>query len=240
MESKSPTDTDKRSQGDRSRIRLMLGILSIILYITAFFWIAGRIDWIEGWGFIVLMGCGQTLHALYLRRKNPELIKRRSMIGENTKKWDKIWLTLFAILYMVIVFVGALDAGRYGWSHMPGWLWPAGGIIYLASLVFLTWAMAVNPHFEKTVRIQHDRNHRVVDSGPYRIVRHPGYIGVILGFVLPVPLLLGSWWAGIPACVMGGWIVLRTILEDRTLGEELEGYKEYAQRVRYRLIPYVW
>ena len=240
MESTSPPKTGKQARPNRSRIRLILGILSIFLYIAAFFWCAGRLDWLEGWGFLILMVCGQTVHTLYLRRKNPELIKRRSIIGENTKKWDKIWLTFFAILYMVIVFVGALDAGRYGWSRMPDWLWPVGGVIYLSSLVLLTWAMAVNKHFEKTVRIQHDRNHQVVDSGPYRIVRHPGYIGVILGFVLPIPLLLGSWWAGIPACVMAGWIVLRTILEDRTLREELDGYQDYARRVRYRLIPYVW
>lgn len=240
MESTSPLETGKQTRPNRSRIRLILGILSLILYITAFFWTAGRLDWLEGWGFILLMVCGQTIHTLYLRRKNPELIKRRSRIGENTKKWDKVWLTFFAILYMVIVFVGALDSGRFGWSRMPGWLWPVGGIIYVSALVFLTWAMAVNPHFEKTVRIQHDRNHRVVDSGPYRIVRHPGYTGIILGFVLPMPLLLGSWWATVPSCAMAVWIVLRTVLEDRTLREELEGYQEYAQRVHYRLIPYVW
>ena len=240
MESTEPMESGKRSRASRSRIRITLGILSLILYIAAFFWIAGRLDWLEGWGFIILMACGQTVHTLYLQRKNPELIRRRARIGENTKKWDKIWLTFFGILFMAIAFVGALDAGRNGWSWMPGWLWPVGGCLYVSSMLLLTWAMAVNPHFEKTVRIQHDRNHRVVDSGPYRIVRHPGYIGIILGFVLPMPLLLGSWWAAVPACAMAAWIVLRTVLEDRTLWNELDGYQEYARRVRYRLIPFIW
>jgi protein-S-isoprenylcysteine O-methyltransferase Ste14 len=240
MDSTTPPEGEKQSRTSRTRIRIVLGIACLLLYIALFFWIAGRIDWLQGWGFILLTLVGQSIHSLYLWRKNPELIRRRMRIGKNTKKWDKIWLAFFAILYMVILYVGALDASRYGWSAMPGWLWPVGGALYVSFLIFLTWAMAVNPHFEKTVRIQHDRNHRVVDSGPYRLVRHPGYIGIISGFILPLPLMLGSWWAMVPAGAMVGWILIRTVLEDRTLQEELEGYREYAQRVRYRLIPYIW
>lgn len=123
---------------------------------------------------------------------------------------------------------------------MPVWLWPVGGILYSFSLVLVTWAMAVNPFFERTIRIQHDRNHRVVDSGPYRFVRHPGYLGTLFGFLFTPPLLLGSWWAMVPASLSAGWLVFRTALEDRILCKELKGYGEYARRVRFRLIPFVW
>jgi protein-S-isoprenylcysteine O-methyltransferase Ste14 len=112
--------------------------------------------------------------------------------------------------------------------------------MYVFCVFLLTWAMAVNTHFEKTVRIQHDRGHRVIDSGPYRIVRHPGYLGAILGFTLAAPLLLGSWWSFVPAVAAVVCLIIRTSLEDRTLQNELDGYKDYAQNVRYRLLPGLW
>ena len=100
--------------------------------------------------------------------------------------------------------------------------------------------MTANPHFEKTVRIQTDRDHRVIDSGPYRIVRHPGYAATAVGLLLATPLLLRSWWAFVPAVAGVAWLVLRTALEDRTLRRELAGYESYAARVRWRLVPGVW
>ena len=106
-------------------------------------------------------------------------------------------------------------------------------------MVGLTWAEAVNKFFEPTVRIQTDRGHRVIDTGPYAIVRHPGYVSGFLVFI-GMPLCLGSLWALIPAVLVCLLLVVRTIWEDQTLREELAGYEEYAQRVRYRLIPGVW
>ena len=100
--------------------------------------------------------------------------------------------------------------------------------------------MLANPFFEKTARIQNDRNHQVIDSGPYRYVRHPGYVGVIAGLILATPFMLGSWWALVPAILSVFSIVVRTALEDHMLLNELEGYKAYAWRVRYRLVPYLW
>ena len=100
--------------------------------------------------------------------------------------------------------------------------------------------MAVNPFFEKTVRIQHEIGHRVVDSGPYKIVRHPGYTGMIIGLILATPMLLGSGWAFVPALLAVVWAVVRTVLEDRTLRRELPGYEDYTRRVPYRLLPGIW
>jgi protein-S-isoprenylcysteine O-methyltransferase Ste14 len=100
--------------------------------------------------------------------------------------------------------------------------------------------MLANPFFEKTARIQTDRGHKVIDSGPYRYVRHPGYLGTIVGFILATPLMLGSWWSVVPAVLATLSVAVRTALEDRMLLQELEGYKAYAKRVRYRLIPLFW
>lgn len=224
----------------RLALRIALGVVSMVVFVAVFFLIAGRIDWLAGWAYLGLTVCGQGVSVLYLWRKDPELLRRRAEMGEGTKTWDKACLGLFGTACMAIVLVAALDAGRFGWSAMPVWLWPVGAVLYAFFFVLITWAMAANTFFEKTVRIQHDRGHRVIDSGPYRFVRHPGYLAVLVGFLLPPPLLLGSWWAMIPAFVGAALLIVRTVLEDRTLRRELPGYKDYAQRVRYRLVPGVW
>ena len=121
----------------------------------------------------------------------------------------------------------------------PQWMWPVGLVLFLPGTALFTGSMGVNPFFEKTVRMQSERGHRVIDTGPYRFVRHPGYIG-FLGWIVSAPLLLGSWWALIPSIVSVVGLVIRTVLEDRTLREELPGYAEYARRIRFRLIPGVW
>jgi len=236
----SLTDTAKGPKlVDRLDFKLLMGTVSVGLFIAVFFWVAGRIDWIRGWAYVGLLTCGQTTSAVYIWRKNPQLLIRRGKIGKGTKTWDKILLGLFGLTYLGVVIVAALNE-RYKWSVMGVWLWPIGCVLYASFVVVITWAMAVNPHFEKTVRIQKDCGHQVIDSGPYRIVRHPGYAGIILGFIISAPLLLGSWWAFIPALLAALCIGIRTVLEDRTLRRELPGYEVYAQRVRYRLLPGVW
>jgi protein-S-isoprenylcysteine O-methyltransferase Ste14 len=132
-----------------------------------------------------------------------------------------------------------LDAGRFGWSPLPSEALYLGVALTAAGYVMGTWAMAVNVFFEPTVRIQWERHQRVVTSGPYRIVRHPGYVGAILGG-LGAPLFLGSAWMFVPTIGALLLFVARTALEDRTLRKELPGYQEYAQRTRYRLLPAVW
>ena len=178
--------------------------------------------------------------SLWVKVKNPGLLTARAQVGEGTKSWDKALLSVFGLSHFGILIVGALDASRYGWAPLPGWWMPIGAALYLASTWLLTVTMCENPHFEKTVRIQTDRGHRVIDTGPYDVVRHPGYLGTIGGFILAAPLLLGSTWAFVPALAAAGVLVIRTALEDRTLQAELPGYAEYAGRVRYRLFPGIW
>ena len=185
-------------------------------------------------GAFLLAAAGTALGAFF------GAIVLSGTFGEDTKPWDKALLSLFGLAYLFVPITGALDAGRYGWSSMPQALWVLGLVLYAVFTFFTTWAMAVNTHFEKTVRIQTDREHRVIDTGPYRIVRHPGYAGTILGFLLSPPFLLLSWWALVPAGAAALVLVVRTALEDRFLRRELEGYAEYAKRVRYRLVPFLW
>jgi protein-S-isoprenylcysteine O-methyltransferase Ste14 len=140
---------------------------------------------------------------------------------------------------LAIPIVAALDDGRYHWSHLPWWVCVLGYTLVIAGMAGVTWAEAVNKFVEPTVRIQTDRGHKVIDTGPYAIVRYPGYVSSFLAFI-GMALALGSLLALIPAVVSCLLLVVRTALEDRTLQAELPGYKEYAQRVRYRLVPGVW
>jgi protein-S-isoprenylcysteine O-methyltransferase Ste14 len=230
----------KKQAFDSIAIRISMGVLGFILLVALFLWVAGSLIWVPGWLYIGLLTCCHSISALYLWRKNPEMLRSRAKIGKGTKPWDKIVLSLFGTMYLAIAVVAALDAGRFRISGMPFWLWPVGAIMYCFFLIVTTWAMAVNPFFEKTVRIQQDRGHQVIDTGPYRIVRHPGYIATIIGFIFATPFLLGSWWSFVPAGIAAASLIVRTYLEDLTLQKELPGYALYAQRVCYRLIPGIW
>jgi protein-S-isoprenylcysteine O-methyltransferase Ste14 len=148
-------------------------------------------------------------------------------------------VALFGLAFIAIPIVGAFDNGRYHWTSMQGWLVYPGSALFLIHIWIFAWAMKVNTFFEKTVRIQKERDHYVVDSGPYRFVRHPGYASNILGMI-GVPLIMGSWWAFAPVGLATLVLVIRTALEDRVLREELKGYEEYTSQVRQRLIPGIW
>ena len=219
--------------------RFALALVSVALSVAGFFWVAGDWGWPRGWVALGFMLATQATSQWIVWRRNPELLRHRSRIGSGTKRWDRWWLSCFGLLYVSVWVVAALDH-RFAWSVMPLWYFAVGAPLYLLFVAGLTWAMVANPHFEKTVRIQEDRDHRVIDTGPYAHVRHPGYAFLIVGFLPSAPLLLGSWWALVPAVACALWLVLRTALEDRTLRRELSGYEEYAQRVRHRLCPGLW
>ena len=209
------------------------------MFAVAVFWPAGRLGWLEGWLYMAVVGTHLLVNILYLMRVNPELIVRRMQLGRGTKHWDKIWLAVFTPVFVIIYVVAGLDAGRFGWALMPTWVWFAGFLLFVPGAALFTWAMAVNPFFEKTVRIQRERGHLVIDTGPYAFIRHPGYVG-FCGWILSAPLLLRSGWALVPALVAVAAVVVRTALEDETLRRELVGYEAYAARVRFRLIPGLW
>jgi protein-S-isoprenylcysteine O-methyltransferase Ste14 len=218
--------------------------LRVFLRLALFFGVpilaSGRLDWVVGWLTLGVLALGGLASWLVLRTKNPDLLKRRKRLGAGTKRWDKVVLAVALPMPVVALAVAGLDV-RFGWSAMTPWplLWFVGTALYVVSLVWITWAMVTNNHFEGTVRVQSDIGHRVVDSGPYGAVRHPGYSGILV-FYVGLPLMLGSWWAFIPSVMAMALFVLRTALEDRTLQAELSGYADYARRVRFRLVPGVW
>lgn len=223
-----------------SRLRITLAWISFLGVFGALLFIpAGRWDWPAGWSYLGLVTISTIINYAYIRRKNPELIEHRMRFGKGTVTWDKVLMALFAPVLVSLYVVAGLDSGRFGWSAMSPLMWPVGLALFLPGIMLFTWSMGANPFFEKTVRIQTERGHRVIDTGPYRFVRHPGYVG-FFGWLVSAPLLLGSWWAFLPATLSILLLVVRTALEDRTLRNELPGYLEYAGRIRFRLIPNVW
>jgi protein-S-isoprenylcysteine O-methyltransferase Ste14 len=207
-----------------------------------FFIAAGRLDVPRAWLFVAVSFVWMSGDVVIVAFVNPELLNRRGewKKKKDAKAWDRKLLPVFGMFGMyVLPFIMGLDVGRYHWSNLGLWATVLGVVLFSFGWTLLTWAMLVNPHFEATVRIQTDRHHRVVATGPYAVVRHPGYVGASL-WVLGSPLIVGSAYGLIPAGITVGLLVLRTYLEDRTLQAELPGYTEYTKQVRYRLLPGIW
>jgi protein-S-isoprenylcysteine O-methyltransferase Ste14 len=229
----APLDTNTSRLATRRMIQVVIQFLIIALIL---FVCAGRLDWGWAWAYLATSLGILAVNAAILP---PELIAERSRVGENAKRWDKVLsgLNLFPVLGALIV--AGLDE-RLGWSPSLALGIHLGGLaVFALGQGLFSWAMASNKFFSTLVRIQQDRGHRVAASGPYRYVRHPGYAGFI-AYSVAGPLALGSLWALIPAGITVVLFVIRTVLEDRTLQEELEGYRGYAGVVRHRLIPGVW
>ena len=203
---------------------------------------AGRLDLPRAWLFLAVSFIGMFGGVVPVAITNPELVNHRGRWKEkkDTKPGDKALLTLYGLFafYLLPVVIG-LDVGRYGWSHLGLWASVVGTLLFLVGSAVLTWAMLVNTHFEATVRIQADRHHQVVTTGPYAFIRHPGYAGIAL-WALGAPLIVGSFFGLLPGVLAIISLVIRTSREDVFLQAELPGYAEYAQRVAHRLLPGLW
>lgn len=209
-------------------------VTGIIYFISA-----GSINLLRVWIYIGVYTVGAIISNLLLLKRSPELLNERGRIQEGTKKWDTILiLTYFLFAIIITPLIAGLDY-RFELLSLPFNLIYVGIGFYLLSLIFSTWPMLHNPFFEGTVRIQNDKGHKVITSGPYRIVRHPGYLGMVLGS-LPIPFTFGSLFSFIPVIIMVVLVIIRTYFEDKTLQNELDGYKEYCMKVKYRLIPFLW
>ncbi len=219
-------------------VTVVRAIVRLGLFVGLLFGTAGRLDWWQGWGFIIFFVTAAGLLHLVMRRHDPELIERRRSLGKGTKSWDKVLLVPVVSASLFVALVAGLGV-RFDWASFDGWTFWPGVILSGLGFFIVARAMMENTHFEGSVRIQTDRGHRVIDSGPYALVRHPGYVGALVSW-LGMPLMLCSPWAFVPVAVGSATLVLRTALEDRTLRRELSGYARYARRVRHRLLPGVW
>lgn len=215
-----------------------IGLL-VFIQAVALFLAAGHWDWREAWTYLGVYVAFIGVSAALLLPRNAALVAERGEVQPNAKGWD-LWLGIgFGISGPGMLLVAGFDE-RWTWSAPVTLAWQLAG---LASIVLgyalFAWAMATNTFFSAVVRIQKERGHTVVTGGPYRFVRHPGYSGMLL-YSLATPVLFGSWWAFLPAILLVIVLVIRTVLEDRTLQTELPGYADYARRTPYRLIPGLW
>jgi protein-S-isoprenylcysteine O-methyltransferase Ste14 len=209
------------------------------IFFLVIFLSAGKLNYTPGLIY-VFIGLIMGILNYTLLKPDAGLLDERGKAGEGAKKWDKGILGLSFLLTITMYVIAGLDSGRYGWSpgFHPGLV--AAGIILTATgqLLFLV-AQKQNRFFSSTVRIQTDRDHKVCNTGLYKFVRHPAYLGLIvqsIGF----PLLFGSVWSMIPVGILIIIHLIRTWLEDKTLKEELPGYMEYSNITPYRIFPYVW
>ena len=213
-----------------------LPFLAAILFLSA-----GRWDWGWGWVFIGLFVLAAVVQVLVLL-PDPALLAERAkgLREKNAPTWDKLITGLAAgLLPLIAWIVAGLDI-RFGWSPpMSPTLHLGGTVVFVLGWAVILWATVSNAFFSTTVRIQKERGHTVQTGGPYQFVRHPGYVGGLL-YQLSTPFLLGSWWALGPMILTVPLFIIRTVLEDRLLVNELAGYRAYAARVRYRLLPGAW
>jgi len=221
-----------------SRWKLALQAIFRALTLLLPFVFAGRLDWWRGWFFVgsILLIVGVSF--AIMRRKNPDLMRRRLEWEPGVKGFDRLVLSVMVVGFLSFYVVAGLDT-RFGWSQLSAtWVWP-GLALELLGFVPISLAVAANPFLESEVRIQAELGHHVITSGPYRVVRHPMYAGLMV-LLLGWPLILGSAWGFVPITTMMATLIVRTVLEDATLRRELPGYDEYCTQTPYRLVPGIW
>lgn len=237
--SEIPTTEDRPNGAEGIVARVGTIAIFIVLQAVILFLAAGRLTWAWAWVYLGICLVSVAINGTIMLRTSPDTIAERGR-PQATQNWDKVIGGLWAlVLYLVLPLVAGVDV-RFGWSQELSAAWNlAGAVVLAAGLGLGGWAMITNAYFSTAVRIQSDRGQTVCRSGPYRFVRHPGYVGFILQ-ALGTSILLGSWWALIPALIAAALMTIRTALEDRTLQSELPDYQDYVQEVRYRLIPGIW
>jgi len=218
--------------------KLILRSIFFMAFITAItFILAGRLDYWQGWTYIGLNIIFLLLSYFLLP---PELIQERLKPKEGMKTWDKTFYIVSVPVFFAVLIISVLDGGRFGWGpRIPIFVIIIAALVYSIGQIIVLWAKRENKFFSSVVRVQKDRGQTVCKCGPYQFVRHPGYLGGLL-YSVATPLLLGSFWGLIPTLISLISLFIRTYLEDKTLLEELKGYKDYTEEVRYRILPGIW
>jgi protein-S-isoprenylcysteine O-methyltransferase Ste14 len=223
----------------------------LVIFIAGLLWLsAGFQFWLNAWIYILFLLIFSIVFMVAMAKKNPELLNirgapRKAMRQAPMPTYDKIFFIFYVLIFVLLPIFAGLDYQGFflQWFlppfQVPLWLVIIGfGLVVLGEAIF-GWAMVSNPFFHGMMIIQDDRSHQVISKGPYRWVRHPGYLGQIL-FYLGTPLLLASWWACLLGIMMSFAFIYRTRKEDQMLRLELEGYDNYAEQTRKHLIPGLW
>jgi protein-S-isoprenylcysteine O-methyltransferase Ste14 len=211
----------------------------LVVFALLWFGLAGRLTWLQGWAFLVTFIAYSGVLAWRLSKLNPELLRERNQPASIAEPWDRIVMGLYSVALLTLLLVAALDGGRYGWSSVPLGVQLTGWFLLIVAGMIVWHVMMTNAYLSSWARLQGDRGQVVIQEGAYRCIRHPMYLGIIVAF-LGIPLALSSWWGAIPSMVIAGLFVYRTYREDLMLIHGLPGYTEYAERVRFRLLPGVW
>lgn len=235
MVENQPQDPQAMTRGKAIAYAVSLPISLLLLIFLP----AGDIGWVFGWIFVGALVVAFAAAGLALAKINPVIFRARSRFQPGTERWDLPLVAVILTAMIVTIPVASFDSGRAHWSHVPLWLVVIGYAALLGGIGVTAWAQAVNPFFEPGVRIQSERRQRVIDTGPYGFVRHPGYSAAVTMF-LGMSLALASWWGLVPAAIASILLAVRTAWEDRLLHDRLPGYREYAARVRARLVPGIW
>lgn len=236
-------DNNTAPQSRRKGSLWLRAILNLAIILTLMggllFGPAGTLAWPAAWILIVAYGLFLLGFMVWGLIYNPDLLRERSRVAENVKIWDK-WINgLYALLLVGLLILSGLDAVRFKWTSMPYIIQIAAGMLLVLAAWLIFRTIAENAYLSRWARIQDDRGQQVISTGPYAVVRHPMYAGIMVLMVC-MPLSLGSWWGLLPGVLIGVLFVVRTILEDRMLMDELDGYRDYAANVRYRIVPGIW
>jgi len=218
-------------------------VFRIVFFSAVLLWPAGTLFWWDAWVLIVLWTAYGFFMTVYLLQYDPDLLKERLKfvpIHKDQKAWDKVLMLLFFVAGIGLYLLPGFDVVRFGWSEpLALWMRVTAMLIHIPCFISLGWVMRENTYLSQVVKIDKARNHQVISTGPYALVRHPMYTIVII-MLFAMPIALGSRYALILSVFLSVLLIVRTYLEERTLMEELTGYAEYTEKVRYRLIPGVW
>ncbi len=220
----------------RWAVRESMGLVMLALFL---FVSAGRWDWGWGWVLVILMAAWVVGTGWAVIPRYPQLLADRVSPAKGAKSWDAVLLGIVGVLALAGYVVAGMDVRNHWTVNMTVAVQVIALVLVAAGYAITVWATASNAFFSLTVRIQKERGHTVATGGPYRFIRHPSNLGQVAVY-LATPIMLGSWWAGLTGVACALLILLRTALEDRMLQAELAGYKEYADKVRYRLVPGIW
>ena len=219
--------------------RVVGGIIGLAVFALAWFGLAGRVTWWQGWAFLLFFIIYVCALVWRLMKVNPELVRERNLPADRAENWDQVVMRAYTVVLIALLIVAALDGGRFLWSNIPWMVQIVGWILVVVGSAIIWHVMMTNAYLSSWARIQDEREQVVVQEGFYRYIRHPMYLGIILCF-WGIPLILNSWWAMIPGFVIIGLFVYRSYREDQMLIDGLAGYAEYTQKVRYRLLPGIW